>query len=136
MARIRVETVHGPARRAIQKGLRAFNAAHWGKLDYKPLTITLRDGKEIVAGLTGETALGWLYIDLLWVSDGRRRKGLGRTLMARAEAEARKRGARNAYLNTFSFQARPFYKKLGYREFGRLDDFPVGHSRHWMTKAL
>ena len=136
MARIRVETVHGPARRAIFKGLRAFNAPHLGKSDYKPLTITVREGKDIVAGLTGRTALGWLCVDILWVSDERRRKGLGRALMARAEAEARKRGARNAWLNTFSFQARPFYQKLDYREFGRLKDFPVGHSLHWMTKAL
>ena len=136
MARIRVETVHGPARREIIKGIRAFNAPHLGKSDYKPLTITVREGKGIVAGLTGRTALGWLYVDVLWVSDQRRRKGLGRALMAKAEAEARKRGARNAWLNTFSFQARPFYKKLGYREFARLKDFPAGHSLHWMTKAL
>jgi GNAT superfamily N-acetyltransferase len=136
MARIRVETVHGPARRAIIKGLRAFNAPHFGKSDYKPLAITVRDGKEIVGGLTGETSLGWLYIDLLWVSDARRRKGLGKALMAKAEAEARKRGVRNAWLNTFSFQAPPFYKKLGYKEFGRLDDYPSGISRHWMMKAL
>jgi GNAT superfamily N-acetyltransferase len=136
MARLRVETVHGPARRAIFKGLRAFNAPHFGKLDYKPLTITVREGKDIIGGLSGQTALGWLYVELLWVSDGRRRKGLGRALMTKAEAEARKRGARNAWLDTFSFQAPPFYRKLGYKEFGRLDDFPAGRSRHWMTKAL
>ena len=136
MARIRVETVHGPARREIIKGLRAFNTPFLGKSDARPLTITAREGKDIVAGLTGRTSLGWLYVDVLWVSDERRRKGLGRALMAKAEAEARKRGVRNAWLNTFSFQARPFYRKLGYKEFARLKDFPVGHSFHWMMKAL
>ena len=136
MARTRVETVQGPVGREIRKRLLAFNARHWGKLDYKPLTITTREGKDIVAGLTGHTAFGWLYVDLLWVSDDRRRKGLGRTLMAKAEAEARKRGARKAWLSTFSFQAPGFYKRLGYRQFGRLDDCPAGHSWHFMTKAL
>jgi len=136
MARLRVETVHGPARRRIFKELRAFNARHLGKLDYKPLTITVREGTEIIGGLSGQTALGWLYVEVLWVSDARQRKGLGAALMAKAEAEARKRGARNAWLNTFSFQAPTFYKKLGYKEFGRLDDYPAGHSHHWMTKAL
>jgi hypothetical protein len=39
-------------------------------------------------------------------------------------------------VDTFGFQAPEFYRKLGYREFGRLDDFPAGHSRSWLTKAL
>ncbi len=136
MARLKLETVHGPPRRHIAKGLRAHNVRAVGKLDYKPLTITVREGKDIVGGLAGHTIFGWLFVDLLWVSDERRRKGLGRALMKRAELEARKRGARNGYLTTLSFQAPGFYKKLGYRQFGRLDDFPKGHTLHWMTKAL
>jgi len=136
MARIRVETVHGPVRRHIAKGLRAFNARHLGKLDYKPLTITAREGKDIVGGLAGLTARGWLYVDLLWVSDDRRSKGLGTALMKKAEAEARRRGAHGAWLNTLSFQAPAFYRKLGYKEFGKLDGYAAGHSLHWMMKTL
>jgi N-acetylglutamate synthase-like GNAT family acetyltransferase len=56
--------------------------------------------------------------------------------MQTAEAEARSRGVRNVYLDSFSFQAPAFYAKLGYREFGRLQEFPAGHDRVWMTKAL
>ena len=77
-----------------------------------------------------------MFVELLWVSDERRREGLGRALMRTAEAEARKRGMRNAYLYTFSFQAPGFCKKLGYKEFGRLKNYPSGHSCHWMTRAL
>ena len=40
------------------------------------------------------------------------------------------------YLDSFSFQAPTFYAKLGYREFGRLKEFPAGYDRVWMTKAL
>jgi GNAT superfamily N-acetyltransferase len=136
MARVHVESVHGPARRRIVKGLNAYNTAALGKHDYKPLTITMREGRDIVAGLAGHTALGWMFVNWLWVSDEQRRRGLGRALMKKAETEARKRGVRNAYLYTFSFQAPAFYKKLGYKEFGRLKDYPAGHSCHWMTKAL
>lgn len=46
------------------------------------------------------------------------------------------RGAKNAYLNTFSFQAPEFYKTMGYKEFGRLDNFPTGHTPTFLTKAL
>ena len=53
-----------------------------------------------------------------------------------AEAEARQRGAQNAYLDTFSFQAPDFYKKLGYQVFGELPDFPTGHQRYFLKKEL
>ena len=37
---------------------------------------------------------------------------------------------------THSFQAPDFYKKQGYQEFGRLADFPPGHSLIWFSKTL
>jgi hypothetical protein len=42
----------------------------------------------------------------------------------------------HAYLDTFSFQAPDFYKKLGYEVFGELQDFPHGHQRYFMKKRL
>ena len=41
-------------------------------------------------------------------------------------------------LDTLSFQARPFYEKLGYRVYGQLEDFPAGsgHTRYYLTKTL
>ena len=94
MPRVQVESVHGPARRQVMKGLLAFNARAVGKGQYKPLTITLRQGKEIVGGLIGASWMNWLYVDLLWLEDKYRGKGHGKTLMKKAEAEARKRGVR------------------------------------------
>jgi predicted N-acetyltransferase YhbS len=131
-----IEKVHGPARREIVKGLRAYNVAAVGKFDHRPLTVTIRERGKIVGGLAGETFFGWMFVSLLWVSDQHRGNGWGRSLMRTAEAEARKRGVRNVYLDSFSFQAPAFYAKLGYREFGRLKEFPAGHDRVWMTKAL
>ena len=42
----------------------------------------------------------------------------------------------DAYLDTFSFEARPFYEKLGYRVFVTLENHPVGHQHYFMTKKL
>ena len=50
--------------------------------------------------------------------------------MQLAEEEAGKRGAKQAYLDTFSFQVPGFYQKLGYEIFGKLDDFPAGHQSY------
>ena len=69
------------------------------------------------------------------VRDDLRRCGVGRELMAQAEARATERGCHSAWLDTFSFQARGFYEKLGYVEFGTLD-YPPMHKRHFMKKRL
>jgi len=86
--------------------------------------------------LVAETYWGWMYVNLLWVSERHRGKGWGRSLMQTAEAEARKRGVRHVFLESFSFQAPKFYAKLGYQEYGRLKDFPAGNDRISMTKVL
>jgi hypothetical protein len=56
--------------------------------------------------------------------------------MAAAEAYARERGCRGAYLETFSFQARPLYEKLGFKVFGEIKDFPPGHSHFFLKKEF
>jgi hypothetical protein len=56
--------------------------------------------------------------------------------MTLAEAEAVQRGCRAVALDTFSFQARGFYERLGYSVFGVLNDCPPGHSRFYLTKRL
>ena len=83
----------------------------------------------IVAGLSGETYCGWLVIKYLWVRDDLRRRGVGSELMAYAEARVVERGCHSAWLDTFSFQARAFYERLGYEEFVALD-YPPTHKRH------
>jgi GNAT superfamily N-acetyltransferase len=136
MARLKVENTHARARREILKGLLAYNKRAAGALNHHSLTITLRERGKIVGGLAGEIFFGWLYVSLLWISDDFRGQGFGSKLMKAAEREARRRGVKQVWLDTFSFQAPAFYRKLGYRAFGRLKDFPAGHSRTFLTKAL
>jgi GNAT superfamily N-acetyltransferase len=132
----RIEKHIGPAKRELFKALRAYNVAACGPSGYQPFVLTYRSKGKIVGGLFAEIYWGWMYVNHIWISEEHRGKGWGRALMRKAEAEARKRGVRNSFLESFSFQAPRFYAKLGYREFGRVNDFPKGHSRHWMTKAL
>jgi GNAT superfamily N-acetyltransferase len=79
---------------------------------------------------------GWLHVGQLWVHTGLRGRGYGRQLMEAAEAEGRRLGCHSAYLDTFSFQARPFYEGCGYEVFGVLDRFPDEHQRFFMRKGL
>jgi len=120
----------------LPNGLEAFNERRWPQHPpWRPIAVFVRNDGEVVAGLAGETYCGWLFIKYLWVSEGLRGRGVGRELMARAEARARDRGCHSAWVDTFSFQAPGFYQKLGYEEFGRLD-YPPDHQRHFLRKRL
>ena len=57
----------------------------------------------------------WLLVELLFVPDSLRARGLGSELMKRAETEALARGCHSAWLDTFEFQAREFYERIGSR---------------------
>jgi GNAT superfamily N-acetyltransferase len=121
----------------IGQHLVTFNQIYTGIYDYKPLVLILRDRNlQIVGGLVGETYFGWGYIELLWVPEEIRCSGYGSKLIKQAEAEVQKRGCRGIYLDTFSFQALPFYQKHDYTIFGELEDFPIGCSRYFLTKSF
>jgi hypothetical protein len=47
-----------------------------------------------------------------------------------------RRGCHGVWLDTFTFQARGFYERLGYSVFGAIEDYPPGHSRHFLKKDL
>jgi GNAT superfamily N-acetyltransferase len=108
-----------------------------GEYSYQKIAFFIREKThKIVAGLHGHTGLGWLYIDVLWVEKNYRSKGLGRQLLEAAESEAAKRECHGVYLYTYSFQQPIFYENLGYQIFGQLDNFPDGHSKYFMKKAI
>lgn len=92
-----------------------------------------RDGA-IVGGLIGYTHWNWLFVSHLWTDENHRGQGIGSCLMAAAEKEAIARGCLHAHCDTFDFQALPFYRKLGYQVFGSLEDYPIGHTRYFLSK--
>ncbi|WP_431859009.1 GNAT family N-acetyltransferase [Azospirillum sp.] len=121
----------------IHDSLRRFNEPHSGPYDRHDLLVTARTAEGALAGgLTGLTQWQWLYVDYLWVDERWRGSGLGARLMRAAEQEAAKRGCRWSRLYTYDFQAPGFYAKLGYEQWGVLEDFPPGHRQIWLRKAL
>ena len=126
-----------PERTFIAKHLGEYNASQAGPSASRALTLAAHNAAgEIVGGLCGKTSHGWLFVELLWVHESVRGHDLGSKLLTDAETEAQKRGCRSAHLDTFSFQALPFYEKHGYEKFGELNDYPLGHRRFFLKKAL
>jgi len=122
---------------AIYAALDACSRPVIGPAQPRLLVIPIHDDTGTVAGgLWGYTLFGWLHVQMLFVPECLRNRGVGAALMAAAETEARARGCRGAHVDTFSFQAVRFYQKLGFSQFGVLNDCPPGHARLFFCKRF
>jgi GNAT superfamily N-acetyltransferase len=121
----------------VEQGLRAFNVARLGDPQEEQVRIFLRDASgRVRGGLLGHVRWRWLYVAKLWVEDELRGVGFGRALVLAAEERGRARDCIGVYLDTFEYQARPFYEKLGYTLFGTLDGYPPGYRQFFLAKRF
>lgn len=119
------------------QGLVEYNLQQTNGAKPEYLLVTVRDDQDaLIGGLVGATYLGWLQVHSVWLPDALRGRGYGTELMAAAENEAVRRGSLRVFLETYSFQALPFYEKCGYTVHSRLPDFPAGGARYALTKNL
>ena len=80
--------------------------------------------------------LYWLRLELLWVEESARGQGVGTNLLSEAEAKARELGAKNSGVETFEWQAPDFYKRHGYMELSRIENYVASQYLSFMRKAL
>jgi ribosomal protein S18 acetylase RimI-like enzyme len=114
-----------------------FNASQAGDLNLERVVFSVRaDDGALIGGLVAAQYWNGMFIDLLWVHEKLRRRGVGRELMQRAEALLTARGGEIVFLSTWSFQAPGFYEKLGYTAFGTLEGMPANGQRTWYFKRL
>lgn len=136
----RIETSAEPAAgelEAVQAVLAAANAESGYPHLRETILLTLRDEAGAVqGGLIGRVFWHWIYVETLALPPALRGQDQGSRLLAMAEAEARARGCVGVRLDTYSFQARGFYEKQGYRIAGAIEDCPPGHTRFTMVKRL
>ncbi len=138
MSALRIDIESPPAKAtldAIGHGLDVYNA-RFSPAEHEEFAVTLKDGDDPVRG--GIYAISWagmLFVKWFWIDEAVRGQGFGRRLLSAAEDAGRARGCTAAYLDTFEFQARPFYEKCGYALFGSLD-YPAGFKRYFLQKPL
>jgi GNAT superfamily N-acetyltransferase len=124
-------------RKAIVAPLVEYNSSQAGPSQGRPIAVLVKDhANTVIGGLWGHTGYEWLFVQLLVIPAGLRGRGVGTEIMRLAEGEAIQRGCRGAWLDTFEFQARGFYERIGYKCFGELPNYPKGFSRYFMQKAL
>jgi len=118
--------------------LKAFNVKAVGHCESEDFALLLRDPDtgSLVGGLWGRSLWGSFYVDMLVAPDGARGQGLGSDLLTQACEEARRRGCTTIWLDTFAFQARPFYERHGFRVFGQLEGQAPMFPRYFMVRDL
>lgn len=103
---------------------------------FDSLAFVAMDGNAVIGSVVVESFWGALHIKLMYVEEAYRNKGVGRRLMERALAYGVKKGCPFAFVETMSFQALDFYRKVGFQlEFTR-SGYSHGTSFHYMRKDL
>jgi ribosomal protein S18 acetylase RimI-like enzyme len=123
--------------RFLENGLIDFNLQTTGITDGSFIGIFLRgrDGSR-TSGLYGWVWGSTCYVRYLFVAESLRGQGQGTRLMRAVEAEAKARNCRQIVLETHSFQAPGFYRKLGFEVIGKVDGYPMGHQYLTLVKRL
>jgi GNAT superfamily N-acetyltransferase len=126
------------AKAAIEAGIGFYNEEKASYRDQRQLAVLVSDPatREVIGGLLGRTSLGLFFIDLLYLPDRLRGQNTDSRIIRLAEEEAQLRGCTAVVRYTIHFQAPGFYQHLGYRELGRIECDPPGHTRICMTKHL
>lgn len=121
----------------VANGLADHVAMRFGPRDERAFSIFAHDADDtLVGGVNGSTHWRWLYIRNLWIAETWRNRGLGRRLIDAAEHLARERNCTGLYLDTFDPDAERFYRRCGFETFGRIDNFPPGHARRFLSRSM
>lgn len=121
----------------LKHGLNAFNESFTGYLQRESIASFVKDESgTVLGGILGEIKWGWLYVQGLWIDAALRGAGWGSALLTTLEDYALTKDVSNFRLETTSFQALDFYRKMGYRPFGELRDFPPGHVSYFLKKQV
>jgi len=141
---VKIELTTAPSAedaKTISQGLIQFN--HAIVADLEPIKSLVKfsvfsrdpDGN-VNGGLRATCFWNLLDIELLWLAEEARGQGIGSLLVRKAEQFAIDKGIEQALVTTTTWQARPFYEKLGYKLKTTISDHPKGHSCHFLSKRL
>lgn len=125
----------------ISQGIKSFNEEHMPdelvhEQDTRFAVFAKDDSGNVVGGIRATAFWNYCIIELLWLSEATRGKGIGSKLINETETYAREKGFQYIRTETLEFQAKPFYEKLGYKVYGELDNYPKGHTTYCLVKEL
>ncbi len=125
--------------KAISDGIINYNRNTVGLEPYDDeikFSIFVNDNDKLVGGLRAICYWNTLHIELLWLDESCRGQGIGEKVIEKAESFAKSKGYEKSFVETTSWQARPFYEKQGYQLQYSIKDRPQGHESFYLIKEL
>ncbi|MGG5318269.1 GNAT family N-acetyltransferase [Enterococcus sp. AZ072] len=105
--------------------------------DFKEVSFIYEEEGKVLGRIVGEIHWNYLRIELFYVDENTRGKGVGGKLLKQIEAVALEKNCTLVLLETMSFNAPDFYLKNGYEVSGRIDNHPLESETHYfMSKRL
>lgn len=120
----------------IRHRLQAYNQPFWEVKEKNKFAITAKDGESLKGGMVFTIFGQWVELDFFWIDPEHRNRGLGKAILRRAESYSISKGCHKAFATTLSFQAKPFYEKMGYRVVYAQENYPLSSTRFFMEKIL
>lgn len=117
--------------------LRVFNELRVRPENYERVFISVRlEDNTLIGGLIGAIFWDVIHIEVIWTDEPFRNRGIASNLLQKAEVYAITKKCYLTLLDTFDFQAPEFYKKRGYKQVGRIENYPKGHTKYYFEKEL
>jgi GNAT superfamily N-acetyltransferase len=102
--------------------------------DATSIACLVHDGDTLIAGGSGCTEYRRLFVHALWVAEAYRGRGIGSRMLRELEAEALRRGCRDAIIETLDDVVADLYRRLGYGLVAHLPAYLGSCDRHIMVK--
>lgn len=120
----------------VAQGMRRYALSQIDGAESPPIACFARDDGVIVGGIVGRIIKRRMFVDLLWVEETRRNRGLGSSLLQSMERVASEHGCRDVILETLSGSAARLYSAAGYRLLAQVPDYIPGLAKHVLLKSL
>ena len=102
----------------------------------KEFNFLVYDDDKLIGGAIGFIKYNWYFLDMLYIDEEYRKRNIGTSLINELENFARKEKLTGIRTDTWDFQAKEFYEKMGFKLFGELKDCPLRIINYFFEKKL
>lgn len=121
----------------IDEQLEDFNVKYIGFEKEGSASVGIIDNGKLIAGAFGcMTVYSIFYVETVFVQKEYRNQGIGAELMKKIEEKAKELGANMIRLDTFDWQGKEFYPKLGYQQVGSYESKEDNFSEYFFVKSI